>query len=99
MHDFQPVSLNTVFICSVLFESITVETVLEYFFKSISCLCGSYVTRNYLKRDRYDIKCNVPGEDRTYLKYTVSRHYVNVSVHIKFSQKTSIFTLIIVSSP
>ena len=26
-------------------------------------------------------------------------HYVNVSVLIKFSQKTSVFTLIIVSSP
>ena len=26
-------------------------------------------------------------------------HYVNVSVLIKFSQKTSIFTLIIISSP
>ena len=26
-------------------------------------------------------------------------HYVNVSVHIKFSRKTSVFTLIIVSSP
>ena len=26
-------------------------------------------------------------------------HYVNVSVLIKFSQKTSVFTLIIISSP
>ena len=26
-------------------------------------------------------------------------HYVNVSILIKFSQKTSVFTLIIVSSP
>ena len=26
-------------------------------------------------------------------------HYVNVSVRIKFSQKTSVFTLIIISSP
>ena len=28
-----------------------------------------------------------------------SHHYVNVSVLIKFSQKTSVFTLIIISSP
>ena len=26
-------------------------------------------------------------------------HYVNVSVRIKFSQRTSVFTLIIISSP
>ena len=26
-------------------------------------------------------------------------HYVNVSVLIKFSQKTSVFTLIVISSP
>ena len=29
----------------------------------------------------------------------VLSHYVNVSVLIKFSQKTSVFTLIIISSP
>ena len=29
----------------------------------------------------------------------VNKHYVNVSIHIKFSQKTSLFTLIITSSP
>ena len=29
----------------------------------------------------------------------VGHHYVNVSVLIKFLQKTSVFTLIIVSSP
>ena len=32
-------------------------------------------------------------------KYHVSLHYVNVSVLIKFSEKTSAFTLIIISSP
>ena len=29
----------------------------------------------------------------------IKRHYVNVSVVIKFSQTTSVFTLIIISSP
>ena len=28
-----------------------------------------------------------------------SLHYVNISILIKFSQKTSVFTLIIISSP
>ena len=28
-----------------------------------------------------------------------TRHYVNVSVLVKFSQKTSVFTIIIISSP
>ena len=29
----------------------------------------------------------------------IALHYVNVSVRIKFPQKTSVFTLIIISSP
>ena len=33
------------------------------------------------------------------VNHKTSLHYVNVSVLIKFSQKTSVFTLIIVSSP
>ena len=37
---------------------------------------------------------------KTFLKQeAVLLHYVNVSVLIKFSQKTSVFTLIIISSP
>ena len=34
-----------------------------------------------------------------FLVFTVTVHYVNVSVFIKFSQKTSVFTLIIISCP
>ena len=44
------------------------------------------------------------GMAKTILQGTVkgtkrTAHYVNVSVLIKFSQKTSVFTLIIISSP
>ena len=34
-----------------------------------------------------------------FLCFFVAIHYVNVSVLIKFSQKTSVFTLIIISPP
>ena len=40
---------------------------------------------------------NIITEKDSFVQLNV--HYVNVSVFIKFSQKTSVFTLIIISSP
>ena len=45
-----------------------------------------------------DISIMVPTNETQKLK-SVSSYYPNVSVLIKFSQKTSVFTFIIISSP
>ena len=42
---------------------------------------------------------SVGEEEAVFLLSITRNHYVNVSVLIKFSQKTSFFTLIIISSP
>ena len=53
--------------------------------------------------DRYSVTVSSLSSWRsTYLvspENNIHSHYVNVSVLIKFLQKTSVFTLIIISSP
>ena len=77
--------------------------------KNISCHTTRVLIRpehaeaNVINMYRSCLKMWMDGGWTTNAAYTISspraEHYVNVSVLIKFSQKTSVFTLIIISSP
>ena len=54
MHDFQPVILDTVFIFSVLFESIKVETLLYLHYENMSMYYT--VTFHGCKNDNFQLK-------------------------------------------
>ena len=67
----------------------------------VSCAATLKVSVNqlYLLCFRNDIALNQETKCKVKSTAKVESHYMNVSILIKFSQKTSVFTLIIISSP
>ena len=61
-------------------------------------MCASYMLQVTRAKVLTFFTCILPQLHRELIEL-INEHYVNVSVLIKFSQKTSVFTLIILSSP
>ena len=57
------------------------------------------IANKFLERPLYDLIHCFEDNSTVTLFLCVTLHYVNVSVLIKFSKKTSVFTLITISSP